>query len=109
MADVNERKKILADEKAFTNFVKQEAGNASVLTAARANKIESSDRVQILAQRSIDNIVREVYLNQLVTSKIPVIFRPINRCRNIMSKTRTDLSSMSAYMSGKYFYLSAKI
>lgn len=71
MADENERKKILADEKAFTNFVKQEASNASVLTAARVNKIETSDKVQILAQRSVDNIVREVYLNQLVASKIP--------------------------------------
>ena len=74
MADVNERKKILADEKAFTNFVKQEAGNTSVLTAARANKIETSERVQILAQRSVDNIVREVYLNQLVASKVPAGF-----------------------------------
>jgi len=74
MADENERKKILADEKAFTNFIKQEAGNASVLTAARANKVETSERVQILAQRSVDNIVREVYLNQLVASKIPADF-----------------------------------
>jgi len=74
MADENVRKKILADEKAFTNFVKQEASNASVLTAARVNKIETSERVQILAQRSVDNIVREVYLNQLVASKIPADF-----------------------------------
>jgi len=44
------------------------------LIAARANKIESSERVQILAQRSVDNIVREVYLNQLVASKIPADF-----------------------------------
>jgi len=74
MADENEQKKILADEKTFTNFVKLEASNASVLTAARANKIETSERVQILAQRSVDNIVREVYLNQLVASKIPADF-----------------------------------
>jgi parvulin-like peptidyl-prolyl isomerase len=74
LADENERKKILADEKAFINFVNQEASNASVLIAARANKIETSQRAQILAQRSVDNIVREIYLNQLVASKIPADF-----------------------------------
>ncbi len=71
MANENERKKILADEKAFNDFVKQEASNVSVLVAARANKIETSEQVQRLAQRSVDNIVREVYLNQLLASKIP--------------------------------------
>ena len=72
--DANQRKNILADEKAFNNFVKQEASNASVLTAARVNKIETSEQVQILARRSVDNIVRETYLNQLVASKIPADF-----------------------------------
>jgi len=71
IADENERKKILADEKTFKDFVKQEASNASVLIAARANKIETSEQVQRLAQRSVNNIVREVYLNQLLASKIP--------------------------------------
>ncbi len=74
MAAENERKKILADETAFTNFVKQEAINVSVLTAARANKIATREQVQRLAQRSVDNIVREVYLNQLLASKIPADF-----------------------------------
>jgi len=74
LVNANERKKILADEKAFNNFVKQEADNASILTAAKANKIEAKEQVQILAQRSVDNIVREVYLNQLVASKIPADF-----------------------------------
>ncbi len=74
LVNANERKKILADEKAFNNFVKKEADNASILTAARANKIEAKEQVQILAQRSVDNIVREVYLNQLVASKIPADF-----------------------------------
>ncbi len=74
MAVESERKKILADEKAFNDFIKREAANVSVLTAARANKIEAREKVQILAQRSVDNIVREVYLNQLLTSNVPVDF-----------------------------------
>ena len=43
--DKNQRKNVLADEKAFRNFVKQEAGNASVLIAARANKINRAESV----------------------------------------------------------------
>ena len=72
--DENQRKKVLADEKIFRNFVKQEADNASVLIAARANKINRSEKTQILAQRGVDNIVRELYLNQLLASKIPADF-----------------------------------
>jgi len=70
----NQRKNVLANEKIFKTFVKKEADNISLLTAARANKIETSEQVQILAQRSVDNVVREVYLNQLVASKVPAGF-----------------------------------
>ena len=72
--DENQRKQVLADEKVFSDFVKQEAGNASVLIAARANKVNESEKTQILAQRGVDNIVRELYLNQLLASKIPTDF-----------------------------------
>jgi len=72
--DENQRKRVLADEKVFSNFVKQEADNESVLIAAKANKIHRSEKTQILAQRGVDNIVRELYLNQLIASKIPADF-----------------------------------
>lgn len=72
--DDNKRKQILADEKIFSDFVTQEADNASVLVAARANKIHESENTQILAQRSVDNIIRELYLNQVLASKIPADF-----------------------------------
>ncbi|MCK5432087.1 MAG: hypothetical protein KAJ03_05045, partial [Gammaproteobacteria bacterium] len=72
--DENQRKQVLADEKVFSDFVKQEAGNASVLVAARANKVNESEKTLILAQRGVDNIVRELYLNQLLASKIPADF-----------------------------------
>jgi len=72
--DEKQRKQVLADEKVFSDFVKQEAGKASVLVAARANKIHENEKALILVQRGVDNIVREIYLNQLLTSKIPVGF-----------------------------------
>jgi len=70
----NQRKRVLADEKVFGDFIKQEADNESVLIAARANKIDRSEKTLILAQRGVDNIVRELYLNQLIASKIPADF-----------------------------------
>ena len=70
----NQRKRVLADDKVFSDFVKQEAGKASILAAARANKIHQSEKTLIVAQRGVDNIVRELYLNQLVASKVPADF-----------------------------------
>lgn len=72
--DDAQRKKILADEKIFNDFVKQEANNTSVLVAAKANNIHKSEKTLIIAQRGVDNIVRELYLNQLLASKIPAGF-----------------------------------
>ena len=57
--DANQRKSVLADEKVFRAFVKQEADNVSILIAARANKVDQSEKTLILAQRGVDNIVRE--------------------------------------------------
>ncbi len=72
--DETQRKKILADEQIFSEFVKQEATNASVLVAAMANNVDKSEKTQIIVQRGVDNIVRELYLNQLLASKIPAGF-----------------------------------
>ena len=72
--DENQRKKVLADEKIFGDFVKREAANASVLVAAKADRIHENEAAQILVQRGADSILRELYLNQLLISKIPADF-----------------------------------
>ncbi len=69
--DDDQRKQVLDDKKLFGDFVAQEAGNASVLAAAKANRVHESKNTRILAQRSVDNVVRELYLSQLLASKIP--------------------------------------
>lgn len=71
LATKDERKKILSDKKAFSDFVNHEAIALSVLMAAMANQVETTEQVRILAQRSVDNIVREVYLSQILTSRTP--------------------------------------
>ena len=72
--DENQRKTLLTDEKAFQNFIMQEAGKKSVLTAARANKVDQNATAVFLAERGFENVLREFYLNQLITSKIPKDF-----------------------------------
>jgi len=72
--DENQRKTVLADEEAFRNFVKNEANNKSVLSAAQANKIDQNERNLAIAKRGAENILREIYLRQLIASKIPADF-----------------------------------
>ncbi|MEE9551492.1 MAG: hypothetical protein V3V89_00455, partial [Gammaproteobacteria bacterium] len=65
---------MLADEEAFRTFVQREADNKSVLSAARANKVDENEKNIFLAQRGAENIIREIYLNQLMKVKIPADF-----------------------------------
>ncbi len=88
--DANQRKSVLADEKVFRAFVKQEADNVSILIAARANKVDQSEKTLILAQRGVDNIVRELYLNQLLTSKIPADFPTDKQVQEYYDKNKDN-------------------
>jgi len=72
--DEKQRKALLADEQAFQKFIRQEAGNKSVLSAAKANKVDKNEKAIFLTERGAENILRELYLNQLITSKIPADF-----------------------------------
>ena len=88
--DVNQRKSVLADEKVFRAFVEKEADNVSVLIAARSNKVDQSEKTLILAQRGVDNIVRELYLNQLLTSKIPADFPTDKQVQEYYDKNKDN-------------------
>lgn len=72
--DENQRKTLLTDEKTFQNFIRQEAGKKSVLSAARANKVDQNELAVFLAERGYENVLREFYLNQLIANKIPKDF-----------------------------------
>ena len=88
--DANQRKSVLADEKVFKAFVEKEADNVSVLIAARSNKVDQSKKTLILAQRGVDNIVRELYLNQLLTSKIPADFPTEKQVQDYYDKNKDN-------------------
>jgi len=88
--DANQRKSVLADEKVFRDFVEKEADNVSVLIAARSNKVDQSEKTLIIAQRGVDNIVRELYLNQLLTSKIPADFPTDKQVQEYYDKNKDN-------------------
>ena len=69
-----QRRKVLDDQKLFHSLVTQEARNASLLAAAQANHVPEAANVRFLAQRAADNVVRELYMKQLLRNKIPTDF-----------------------------------
>ena len=71
VVDENQRKILLTDEEAFSNFVKNEATNKSLLSAAHANKVDQDERYRFIARRGSENIFREIYLKQLIASRTP--------------------------------------
>ena len=86
--DQDQRKVILGDETAFKNFVKNEAANKSVLSAAHANKIDQNARNQFIVKRGEDNIIREIYLRQLIASKIPADYPSEEKIREYYDKNK---------------------
>jgi parvulin-like peptidyl-prolyl isomerase len=74
VVDENQRKVLLADEEAFANFVRNEAASKSVLAAAQANKIDQNEKNLYIARRGAENIIREIYLKQLIAARIPPEF-----------------------------------
>lgn len=69
-----QRAAVLADEETFMRFVRREADAASLLQAAKSNNLQQDPNVAFLMQRGSENILREVYLNRLITSKVPAGF-----------------------------------
>jgi parvulin-like peptidyl-prolyl isomerase len=72
--DTNQKKALLEDENAFQEFVRQEASQLSLLAAANSNKVDQDPNAKFLMQRSSDNVLREIYVNKLINSKIPAGF-----------------------------------
>jgi len=69
-----QRRKLLSDESAFSNFLQQQAMNQSVLNAARANKLEEDPFTRLLMQKSAENTLREIYINRLINKELPTDF-----------------------------------
>ena len=86
--NLNERKALLNDPDKFKQFVQQEANNLSVLSAARANKVDQDDNTKFLMKLSAENVVREIYLNKLIAAKIPADFPTDQQVRQYFDKNK---------------------
>lgn len=69
-----EREKILSDQSLFKQVIESEANNRSTVAAAIANKLVEDRNVEFLMRRGAENIMREAYLNRLISSKLPKDF-----------------------------------
>lgn len=90
LANVNlkERKALLDDPDKFKQFVQQEANNLSVLSAARANKVDQDKNTQFLMKLSAENVLRETYLSKLIAAKMPAGFPSDEQVRQYFDKNR---------------------
>ena len=84
-------REIVADEKVFAQFVRQEINNYSVLAAARANKLDQDTNTNFLMQRGAENILREVYLNRLMREKLPKDFPSEEQVKEYYDKNKDKL------------------
>jgi parvulin-like peptidyl-prolyl isomerase len=69
-----EREKILADQTLFKQIIENEANNRSAVSAAIVNNLVEDRNVEFLMRRGAENILRESYLNRLISSKLPKDF-----------------------------------
>jgi len=76
LANMNqqEREKVLADQNLFKQVIENEANNRSTVSAAIANNLVEDRNVEFMMRRGAENIMREAYLNRLVSSKLPKDF-----------------------------------
>jgi parvulin-like peptidyl-prolyl isomerase len=88
VVDEDQRKVLLSDSEAFANFIRNEARNKSVLSAAHANKIDQNERNRFIAQRGLENIYRQIYLRQLIASRMPADFPTEEQMKNFYDQNR---------------------
>lgn len=89
-ANINatEREALLNDADKFKQFMQQEAANLSVLSAARANNLDKDKNTAFLMKLSAENVLRETYLNKLITSKLPADFPTDEQVRQYFDKNK---------------------
>ena len=88
--DGNQKKALVENPENFRKFVQQEAGNLSILSAARANKINTDANTLFLMQRSAESILRESYLSKLIATKLPADFPTDQQIQEYFDKNKAS-------------------
>lgn len=89
--DATQRTAVLSDSDAFHRFARQEADAASLLQAARANNVHQDPNIAFAMQRAAENVLRDVYLNRLIASKIPSDFPTEEQARKYFEENKARL------------------
>jgi len=88
--NAKDKKTLLDNPENFKKFVQQEASNLSVLSAARANNLDKDENTRFLMQRSVDELLRELYLGKLLASKLPADFPTEQQVRDYFDKNKAN-------------------
>ena len=86
--NAGQRQSYLKDASTFRQFVKQEAGNLSILEAAISNNVDEDENTRYLMKRGAENVLRESYLKKLMASKIPKDFPTDQQLREYYDKNK---------------------
>lgn len=89
--DVSQRTAVLSDAATFKRFVQQEADGTSLLQAAQANNMHLDPNVAFAMQRAGENVLRDIYLNRLIVSKIPAGFPTEEQTRKYFDDNKAKL------------------
>lgn len=88
LVDQGQRESLLDNEESFRNFVRNEAANKSVYAAAHTNKVDENERNLLIAQRGAENILREIYIKQIMASKMPPDFPTEEQIKSYYEKNK---------------------
>ncbi len=85
-----QKEEFLKSPEAFAGFVKQESQALSLSAAARANKIQEDPNVIYIMGRMSENVLREAYLERLMSEKIPADFPSKEQLQEFYEKNRNQ-------------------
>lgn len=92
-ANIDQRQQLLEDSELFRRFIEQEATNRSLRAAAMANGIHRNDNVRFLMDRAANNVLREIYMNQLMQDQFPADFPSDEQLRQFYEANPDRFSS----------------
>lgn len=87
-----QRAEFQKNPEAFAGFVKQESQALSLSAAARANNIQEDPNVIYIMGRMSENVLREAYLERLMSEKIPADFPSKEQLQEFYEKNRNQFA-----------------
>lgn len=84
----DERERVLNDEAAFANLVRNERARWSVIQAARESGLDTSPKVAYLMERSADQVLADTYVKLNIGAAVPASFPSGEQIRQFYEQNR---------------------